>query len=60
MSHQDIKTIKLQPKFRSLASSQKIVPELKISGMWLSQHGFEAGGKVEITVAEKQLIIKAL
>lgn len=60
MANQDIKTIKLQPKFRSLALGQKIVPELKISGLWLSEHGFEAGGKVEITVANKELIIKAL
>lgn len=60
MSAQSTRKVKLQPKFRSLATSQKIVPELKISGLWLSEHGFEAGCKVEITVANKELIIKAL
>lgn len=60
MSEQHIKAVKLQPKFRSLATSQKIVPELKISGIWLEEKGFYAGQTVEITVAEKQLIIKAL
>lgn len=60
MSSKLSKSIKLQPKFRTLASSQKIVPELKISGVWLEEQGFYAGGMVEITVAEKQLIIKAL
>jgi hypothetical protein len=54
------KAVKLQPKFRTLASSQKIVPELKISGIWLEEQGFYAGQTVEITIADKQLIIKAL
>lgn len=54
------KEIKLQRKHRPLTTSRKMVPELKISRIWLSEHGFQVGGKVEITVAEKQLIIKAL
>lgn len=60
MSSKLSRAIKLQPKFRTLASSQKIVPELKISGVWLEEQGFYAGQTVEITIAEKQLIIKAL
>jgi hypothetical protein len=60
MPEQHTKEVKLQPKFRALAFGQKIVPELKISGVWLSANGFQAGSKVEITIAEKQLIIKAL
>ncbi len=52
------KEVKLQPKFRSLASGQKIVPELKISGTWLEQQGFHAGQLVEITVQEQELVIK--
>jgi hypothetical protein len=51
------KTIKLQPKLRQLADSTKIVPELKISGVWLEKIGFKAGATVHITVKEKQLII---
>lgn len=60
MSDQHIREIKLQPKFRALAFGQKIVPELKISGVWLLENGFKAGERVEITISEKQLIIKAL
>jgi hypothetical protein len=52
------KTIKLQPKLRQLADCTKIVPELKISGVWLEKIGFKAGATVHITVKEKQLIIE--
>jgi hypothetical protein len=52
------KTIKLQPKLRQLANSTKIVPELKISGVWLEKIGFKAGATVDITAREKQLIIE--
>lgn len=60
MPEQHTKAVKLQPKFRSLASGWKIVPELKISGIWLEAQGFYAGQTVEITMTENQLIIKAL
>jgi len=40
MADQHIKEINLQPEFRSLAFGQKIVPELKISGVWLEEQGF--------------------
>jgi hypothetical protein len=52
------KRIKLQPKLRQLADCTKIVPELKISGVWLEEIGFKAGATVHITVKEKQLIIE--
>ena len=58
MSDQHIKSVKLQPKFRALARSQKIVPELKISGVWLEEQGFYAGQLVEITIQNKELTIK--
>jgi len=44
------KTIKLQAKYRALSWGQKIVPELRINGVWLEQSGFRAGEQVEITV----------
>ena len=50
--------VKLQPKLRQLAYSEKVVPELKISGIWLEKIGFKAGETVNITVREKQLIIE--
>lgn len=63
MANKSIRQIKLQPKSRACQSSYnglKSVPWLNVSGVWLEQAGFQAGSKVEITVAEKQLIIKAL
>ena len=58
MSNPPIKEVKLQPKYRSLVFGQKIVPELKISGVWLEEQGFYAGQLVEITVQNQELIIK--
>jgi toxic protein SymE len=60
MSEKKTKQVKLQPKYRELAYSQKIVPELKVSGVWLEEAGFKAGEKVNITVSEQQLIITAI
>ena len=51
--------VKLQPKTRQLTwGYQKIVPELRINGNWLQDHGFKAGDCVEITVRQNELIIK--
>lgn len=54
------KQVKLQPKHRKLNWKDKIVPELKVSGVWLEAAGFKAGEKVNITVSEQQLIITAI
>ncbi len=54
------KTIKLQPKHRALAWGQKVVPELRVNGVWLEQHGFKAGEQIEITIQQNQLTIKPL
>ena len=53
-----IKKVKLQPKYRELAHSQKTVPELKISGVWLEDLGFKPRATVNITACEGELIIK--
>lgn len=51
--------IKLQPKTRQLTwGSVKIVPELRVNGNWLEEHGFKAGKSVEITIKQNELIIK--
>jgi toxic protein SymE len=60
MAKPTTKKIKLQPKYRILAYTQKIVPELKVSGVWLEQNGFKAGETVSITIEENQLTIKPL
>jgi hypothetical protein len=54
------KQIKLQPKYRRLVYGDKIVPELKLSGLWLEAIGFKAGEKVTITIREQELIITAI
>jgi hypothetical protein len=56
----DQKQVKLQPKYRELTYSRKIVPELKVSGVWLEAAGFKAGEKVNITVSKQQLIITTI
>jgi hypothetical protein len=57
MAKKDEKQVKLQPKYRELSNSRKIVSELKVSGVWLEAAGFKAGEQVIITVKEKELII---
>lgn len=60
MADQKDKQIKLQPKHRVLTNSEKIVPELKLSGVWLEKSGFKAGEMVNVTVREGLLIIQTI
>lgn len=52
------KKVKLQPKHRALVYGQKVVPSLKISGVWLEELGFKAGAMVSITTRKQLLIIE--
>jgi len=52
------KKLKIQPKYRQLAYSQKFVPELRLSGMWLEQSGFRIGDQVQVTIKDQEIIIK--
>ena len=52
--------VKLQPRNRRLKWSSKIVPELRIGGVWLSAAGFKAGDEVVILISTNELIIKPL
>ena len=36
----------------------KLVPKLRISGIWLEEAGFKMGDYVEIEISSNQLIIK--
>ncbi len=60
MAIKDPKQVTLQPKYRELAYSRKMVPELKVSGVWLEAAGFRAGEKVSISVSEDKLIITTI
>lgn len=59
MENEQHRSIMLQRKHRKLTYSQKWVPELRISGIWLENQGFHAGKLVEITSVQGALIIKA-
>lgn len=50
--------LKLQPEHSPRAYSNRIVPSLKLSGVWLEQSGFNVGETVQVTVKQKELIIK--
>lgn len=52
------KQIKLQSRYQKSSNGQKVIPELKISGVWLDQLGFKAGDHVAITTRERLLIIE--
>ncbi|WP_342330260.1 SymE family type I addiction module toxin [Pedobacter sp. FW305-3-2-15-E-R2A2] len=61
MNRQISKSVKLQPKYRALSLGRtKIVPELRISGVWLESQGFHPGDMVDIQVHNGMLVIKAL
>jgi hypothetical protein len=52
------KEVKLHMKYRQGVSGSKIIPELKLSGVWLEAAGFKAGSKVVIEIKDQELIIK--
>ncbi len=54
----NVRSLKIQPKFRSNKYSQKEVPEIKLCGEWLKQFGFEHGERVTVTSMENLLIIR--
>jgi len=49
-----------QIKVYSKHRSDKVVPELRLMGVWLEASGFKIGDKVKITVKDQELIIKPL
>lgn len=52
------RTVKLQSKHRELSwGKRKVVPELRVNGNWLAEHGFAPGCRVQITVKQNELII---
>lgn len=45
----------LQKRYRH--GDGRIVPELRLSGVWLEEIGFTGGQKVDITVSKDRLVI---
>lgn len=60
-----MKQVKVQGKFRASQSrlmfksgSNKIVPWLTVSGLWLAKLGFNVGDRVNITMDNNKLTIE--
>jgi hypothetical protein len=58
MESQKTRELTIQPKHRSRVQGSKVVPELKLSGLWLEALGFTAGSRVVIEVRNEELIIR--
>lgn len=54
----NVRSLKIQPKVRFNTRSQKNVPEIKLSGNWLHNLGFEPGTIVTVTTMPNLLIIQ--
>jgi toxic protein SymE len=52
--------LKVYPKHRQLAHSQKFVPELRLCGQWLERSGFRIGERVQVTIKDQEIIIKPM
>lgn len=52
--------LKVYPKYRPLASSYtgRMVPELRLCGLWLEQSGFKIGEQVQVVIKNQEIIIK--
>lgn len=52
--------LKIQPRYRPLATSynNRVVPELRLSGVWLEELGFKVGEQVLLVVSDQEIIIK--
>ena len=55
MKPKNVKTVKLCGRH----DGHQRVPELRISGIWLDNLGFDIGRTVEITSSEGEMVMKA-
>jgi hypothetical protein len=53
-----VRTLKIQKKFRPRKHVNGEVPEIKLCGCWLARLGFEKGKTVNITEMNKLLILR--
>ncbi len=54
----EVRSLKIQPRFRENAYSTVHVPEIKLCGNWLSQLGFCQGRRVVVTTMNELLIVR--
>ena len=52
------RSLKIQPKYRTNRWGTSIVPELKLSGKWLENLGFEKESRVEVHTSKGLIIIR--
>ena len=52
--------LKVYQQHRSLSSGTRIVPELRLTGVWIEQLGFKIGETVNITMRDRLLIIEPI
>lgn len=57
MASKHSRRAKIQRKYRYLSSGMRRVPELRISGVWLADQGFDEGSYVDIEASMGRLII---
>lgn len=50
--------VRLNPIYSERVYGRVLVPELKISGLWMAEQGFEAGAMVDISVRHGELVIR--
>lgn len=46
--------------YRKTGCDSDAVPEMRISGLWLSKLGFSVGGHVELALDDKQIVIRPI
>jgi len=54
----EVRSLKIQPRFRENAYSTVEVPEIKLCGNWLSHLGFCQGRRVVVTTMNELLIVR--
>jgi toxic protein SymE len=54
----EVRSLKIQPKFRTNTFEIKDVPEIRLCGNWLEKLGFFHGKRVVITTMNELLIIR--
>ena len=58
MKAKTTRQLKVYQQHRSLSSGTRIVPELRLTGVWIEQLGFKIGERVNITMRDRLLIIE--
>ena len=54
----EVRSLKIQPRFRESMFSSKDVPEIRLCGEWLKKLGFCHGRRVIVTTMNELLIIR--